>query len=104
MFHVYILYSRSLDRHYVGQTGNIDERLRFHSTHSTPYTAKTNDWQLVFLERVATRKAAMTLERRIKQAKSRMALARYIADHRNSVITATSISEAVAMAEPEKRR
>lgn len=83
VFHVYVLHSRALDRHYVGQTGNVEERLRFHMDKSTPYTAQADDWQLIFLERVATRRDAMALEKRIKQAKSRLPMARYIADDRN---------------------
>ena len=102
VFHVYVLHSRALDRHYVGQTGNIGERLRFHLEKSTPFTAQADDWQLIFLEQVASRTEAMALERHIKRAKSRSAMARYIADARNSVETALPIAEALAMAAAAK--
>ena len=103
-FHVYVLHSPALDRHYVGQTGNVDERLRFHIDKSTPYTAQAVDWQLIFLERVATRKDAMALEKRIKRAKSRLAMARYIADDRNLVKAALPIAEALALEVWQYRR
>lgn len=32
MFFVYILYSRSADRYYVGQTENFERRLQFHNS------------------------------------------------------------------------
>ena len=85
MYHVYILYSPSLDRHYIGQTESVSERLRFHSAHATPFTAQAADWLVVFVEPVGTRQEAMALERRIKRAKNRSSLARYIRDPRNTV-------------------
>ena len=102
MFHVYVLHSQRLDRHYVGQTGNIGERLRFHLEKSTPFTAQADDWRLIFLERVASRKDAMALEKRIKQAKSRLAMARYISDERNLIEMAMPIAEALALTEAAK--
>ena len=85
MFHVYILHSPSLDRYYIGQTGDIGKRLDFHRNQSTPFTAKAQDWQLVFLEPVSSRQEAMALERRIKRAKSRRSIDRYVQDERNQI-------------------
>jgi len=85
MFHVYILHSPSLDRYYIGQTGDIGKRLDFHRSQSTPFTAKAQDWQLVFLEPVSSRQEAMALERRIKRAKSRRSIDRYVQDERNQI-------------------
>ena len=85
MFCVNILYSPSLDRYYIGQTGQIDQRLRFHLNQSTPYTAQAKDWQLVFLETVSNRQQAMALELRIKRSKNHRSIARYIQDNRNQI-------------------
>ena len=60
----YILFSPSLNRYDIGQTGNIRTRLRFHINGSTAYTQQAKDWMLVFLQQTSTRAAAMHLERK----------------------------------------
>lgn len=93
MFHVCILCSPSLDRHYIGQTGDVHRRVNFHAAHSTPFTARANDWQLIFLEPVNTRQEAMALERRIKRAKNRDAIARFVRNPRNTIQQPIPISD-----------
>ena len=85
MFHVYILYSPSLDRHYIGQTGEVHRRLAFHAAHATPFTAQADDWTLVFLQPVNSRTEATALEQRIKKTKSHAAIARFVRDPRNTL-------------------
>jgi predicted GIY-YIG superfamily endonuclease len=48
--HVYILYSASLDKYYIGETRDLAERLAAHNSgkYGVSYTKKTNDWQLVW--------------------------------------------------------
>ena len=92
MFFVYILYSPSLDRHYIGQTGDAKERFHLHLDQSTDFTAQADDWLLVFLEPMSSRKEAVRLERRIKQSKSRLSVARYIQDARNTIINPIPLS------------
>ena len=72
MFHVYILYSPSADKYYVGQTENLELRLQFHNELSaTSYTSKYRPWELKKSIVVETRSIAMPLERLIKKKKSR---------------------------------
>ncbi len=81
----YILFSPTLNRYYIGQTGDLPTRLRYHATGSTDFTARTSDWLLVFAEVFETEAQAVRLERRIKKAKSHRSIARYVANPRNTV-------------------
>ena len=74
-YHVYILYSRSIDRYYVGQTYDLQKRLEKHSLKTTQFTKRADDWVLVYQEVYDTRKEAINREREIKGQRSR----RYIA-------------------------
>ncbi len=93
MFWTYILFSPSLNRYYIGQTGNIRARLRFHINGSTAYTQQAKDWMLVFLQQTSTRAAAMHLERKIKQAKCRQTIQRYIHNPGNQITRPANITD-----------
>ena len=67
MFTVYILYSQSSDRYYVGYTGDvIEERIRKHNTHHRGYTGKSADWIVVYQETFVEKKDASKREKEIK--------------------------------------
>ncbi|MFD2162079.1 GIY-YIG nuclease family protein [Paradesertivirga mongoliensis] len=46
MFAVYILYSQSLDKYYVGCTSDVSERLKKHNTNHSGFTGKLLDWEV----------------------------------------------------------
>jgi putative endonuclease len=71
MFKVYIIYSKVLDRYYVGYTEDISIRLEQHNTGQSTYTSKANDWLLMYTENYLTRKEAHQRELEIKKKKSR---------------------------------
>ncbi|MFQ5652877.1 MAG: GIY-YIG nuclease family protein [bacterium] len=71
MFYVYILYSETHDRYYVGQTDNLDARLARHNAGEVFATTPYGPWKLVYQQRYATRSEAMMRERSIKKKKSR---------------------------------
>ena len=71
MYFVYILYSRSADRYYVGQTENVESRLESHGSGISPYTSHAKDWRLVYTEEFAIRQEAIRRENEIKRKKSR---------------------------------
>jgi putative endonuclease len=48
MYHVYILYSKLLDRYYVGSTENVAERLRRHNSNQAIKSGKTKQSQAAF--------------------------------------------------------
>lgn len=71
--YVYILYSEKLDKYYVGETGNVTERLRWHNEgkFDQSYTTQTNDWQLYWSIVCTDISVARKVEAHIKQMKSR---------------------------------
>jgi putative endonuclease len=70
---VYILYSEKLDRYYIGYTSNFDLRLEFHkhATHNK-FTAKANDWTLFFSLNCSNKSQALSIEKHIKNMKSKV--------------------------------
>ncbi|MEX0274873.1 MAG: GIY-YIG nuclease family protein [Flavobacteriaceae bacterium] len=67
----YIIYSVSLDRYYVGHTGDLGDRLYRRNNGESKYTKGSGDWRLVWKRVFPTRSAAMAMEREIKAKKSR---------------------------------
>ncbi len=71
----YILFSKSLNRFYVGYTSDIEERLRLHNTGyfgGKSYTSLSNDWELFLSIPCSSIEQAIYLETRIKKMKSRV--------------------------------
>ena len=61
-YFVYIIYSEGLDRYYVGHTENVDVRLFQHNSGISTFTAKTQDWVLMYKQEFETWKEARTRE------------------------------------------
>jgi len=70
-FFVYILYSNSLNKYYIGQTYDLIARLEKHQDKTTRFTKQADDWKLVYNEEYSTRKGAMNREKEIKRIKSK---------------------------------
>ncbi|MCG9898906.1 MAG: GIY-YIG nuclease family protein [Hydrotalea sp.] len=70
-FTVYIIYSAAVDRLYVGQTSNLQDRLYRHNHSGSKSTKKANDWRVVYTEVFETRTEAIARENAIKRKKSR---------------------------------
>ena len=70
-FYVYILFSPSLNRYYIGHTGQLDDRLFRHTNSGSKSTKAAHDWQLVYSESYPSRSDAMKRESFIKKQKSR---------------------------------
>ena len=69
---VYILYSREVDKYYIGCTEDtITERLRRHLSNHRGFTSRAKDWALVYSEIFDTRTEAVKRERELKGWKSR---------------------------------
>ena len=72
IYSVYILYSQTIDKYYVGHTDNIERRLSEHNSGKTRYTStQGNPWRVMYSEQYDTRAMAMAREREIKSKKSR---------------------------------
>ena len=64
---VYILYSTTSSKYYVGQTANIDKRLRRHNLGLVPSTKTGTPWNVVLQIEVSNRSEALILENKIKK-------------------------------------
>jgi putative endonuclease len=86
MFYIYILYSESSDRYYIGLTTDVNRRLEEHNHPpiNKKYTAKHLPWELkLFFECSESRGDGLIIERFIKNQKSKIFLARLIAEKNN---------------------
>ena len=70
MYVVYIIYSGSLKKFYIGQTNNFKIRLAKHNNGLVKSTKNGKPWQVVRLEYFNTRSEAIRRERQIKSYKS----------------------------------
>ena len=77
MFYVYILYSSSLERYYVGSTDNVEKRLNQHNSGRGNFTSKGCPWTLISKFECKERSEAMRLEIQIKKR----GIKRYLQDH-----------------------
>ena len=81
MYILYILYSTSSGKTYVGQTSDLEKRLVYHNiTGIKTYTSKYRPWILMYTEELLTRKEAMKKERWYKSGIGRFALSKLKAD------------------------
>ena len=71
IFFVYIIYSASLNRYYVGSTGQLEDRLYRHRNSGSKSTKKAKDWTLKYTESFDTYALAVAREMQIKKMKSR---------------------------------
>ena len=73
MHYVYILYSKKLDRYYVGSTGDVNLRLKIHNNpfETRKFTAKGIPWELRLEIECESKAHSIQLEKLIKRMKSR---------------------------------
>ncbi len=68
---VYILYSASVDRFYIGYSSDIDRRLEQHNSNQSEYTKNKGPWQLVYREAYSDKSIAIKRERFLKAQRNR---------------------------------
>ena len=86
MYHVYILYSQSIDRFYIGHTSNVFKRLEEHNNpvDFSKFSAKGIPWEVVFSVEISDSRAeAMKVEKFIKKQKSRAFIQKLISEKGN---------------------
>ena len=71
MYTVYIIYSQSIDRYYIGYTNDIQRRLSEHNRIKGKYTDRGIPWKLVYSMVLENKKEAMVREAFLKKQKSR---------------------------------
>jgi putative endonuclease len=65
-YSVYILYSVSLQKYYIGYTTDFDKRLVHHNSGQDRFSKKGRPWVLVHLFPCEDKKTALMLEKKIK--------------------------------------
>ena len=65
-FYVYILYSKSHNRFYIGQTNSIKDRLNRHNSGIEKSTKPYIPWELIGYFEKQSRSDAMILEKKLK--------------------------------------
>jgi len=83
-YFVYILYSKSTDVYYKGQTSDLEDRIRRHNNKQEKATRNGVPWDLIRYFKKSTRSEALTLERKLKNL-SRKRLIRFIEHHSEDV-------------------
>ena len=74
MVTIYALYNSKHDKIYIGQTVDLDERIRQHNDHDFrhTYTSRFNGvWVVVYTETVANRNGALVREKQPKSYRGR---------------------------------
>jgi len=80
MFYTYILKSKSSGRFYIGQTDNLEMRIKRHNENTVKSTKNRGPWDLVHCESHFTRSEALIRERYLKSLKSKIAIEQLITD------------------------
>jgi putative endonuclease len=74
MHYVYILYSSKLDKYYIGETIDLEERLHLHNSgyFKKAFTSKAKDWEIKLTLTCSSIIIARKIEAHIKKMKSRI--------------------------------
>ena len=77
MFYVYAIYNKERNKIYIGQTADLERRLKRHNgelkSKLSSFTSKNaGDWELIYSEEVDTRENAMKREKQLKTSKGRL--------------------------------
>jgi len=80
---IYILYSQSRDRYYIGSCANVEQRLIRHNAGATLSTKSGRPWLVVYTETHPTKTEALKREINLKKMKSRVYLEEMIKKSHN---------------------
>ena len=82
MYFIYIIYSKKLDRYYVGTTDDVSKRLYEHNSgfYNESFTVKGIPWELNLSFECEFSQKACGLENFLKRMKSRVFLEKIIVD------------------------
>ncbi len=80
MYYIYILYSKTIDKYYIGSTSNVENRLAFHnSARNKIWSKRGQPWENVFEQEFESKKQALKAEGFIKNQKSRKFIQKFSA-------------------------
>ena len=72
MYTVYILYSKAIDRYYIGYSNNLERRIKEHNREKGKYTDRGIPWEIVYAKSFESKELAKQMEAYIKKRKSRL--------------------------------
>lgn len=85
-FSLYILYSPSSDKTYVGYTNNLERRLWEHNNSSKrSFTSRFRPWELIYTEEFETNQEAMQREKWFKTGVGREQKAQILATYKSNI-------------------
>ncbi len=70
-FAVYILYSYSADKFYIGYSGSLIERFRWHNKAKKGFTLRYRPWSMIHVEFYSTKEEALGREKKLKGGQGR---------------------------------
>ena len=82
MHYFYIIYSKKVDRYYIGETNCLSERLRRHNStiSKKAFTKIAQDWEYALTYKTDSRRDALYLESLVKRMKSRKFIQKIISN------------------------
>jgi len=81
MYYVYAVYNRKYKKIYIGQTLNLEERVRIHNdkVFRNSYTARFDGgWKVIYKEVAKNRKTALIREKQLKSYRGREFIKNFI--------------------------
>jgi len=77
-YFTYVLYSDTRKRLYIGQTNNIEKRIKEHNSGKVDSTRPYRPYRLIYLEEFNSRKESLIREKELKFSHSRRKLKSFI--------------------------
>ncbi|MDO8466799.1 MAG: GIY-YIG nuclease family protein [bacterium] len=73
MFTIYAIYNKQNKKFYIGQTDDLEQRIKFHNEKMFKgYTSRFDgSWELIYSETVSTRPEALLREKQLKSFRGR---------------------------------
>ena len=84
MFFVYILEAQESKRYYIGQTEDLDGRIKRHNSGRNLATKAYAPWSLKWWKEFDSRSEAFIIEKRLKGIKKRAGIEKYVVENKFS--------------------
>ena len=70
---VYVIYSVSAGKYYIGETSDVNERVKQHNSgfYDSSFTWQVSDWELFWMLECKSRSQALKIEKHIKKMRNR---------------------------------
>ena len=80
MYQVYVIYNDAVNKYYIGQSGNLDRRIKSHNYKlGKHHTARfEGEWKLIYEESFSTRSEGIRREKQLKTSRGRAYISNYI--------------------------